>query len=58
MKKWDYTDFQTVLLAPVSFLERYKAEAAQFNVLLSYEEVGEFVPEFKAAEHKADSLRK
>ena len=57
MKKWNYIEFQTVLLAPVSFLERHKAEAAQFDVLLSYEEVGDFVPEFKVAAQKADSLR-
>ena len=52
MKPWRYVDFQTVLLAPVSFIRRHPAEVSHFQLTISYEEVGAFAPEFAA---EADS---
>jgi hypothetical protein len=46
MTTWRYVDFQTVLLAPQSLLERCQAEAAHFDVVISYEQVMPFVPVF------------
>jgi hypothetical protein len=46
MSAWRYTDYEVVLLAPMSFLTRYPLEAAQFDFRLSYEDVGTFIPEF------------
>lgn len=46
MKRWRYVDFQTILLAPSAFVGRHHVEAASFDLVLSYEEVGSFVPEF------------
>jgi hypothetical protein len=46
MKEWRYCDFQTVLLAPVSFVARHPGDAAYFDLVISYEEVGAFIPEF------------
>ena len=47
MKAWRYVDFQLILLAPLAFVERYPVEAACFDLVLSYEDVGDFVPEFR-----------
>jgi hypothetical protein len=46
---WQYDPFQTVLLAPRTFISRWRAEAAQFDVLLTYEDVGLYIPEFADA---------
>ena len=51
MTSWRYIDFQTVLLAPFSFVQRHPCEASQFQLTLTYEEVGAFVPEFAAEVH-------
>ena len=44
-----HSDFQTVLLAPMSFHKRHTAEATLFDVFISYEEVARFLPAFSAA---------
>jgi hypothetical protein len=45
--KWlNYTDFETILLAPASFLISNAEAAAQFDRTLSYEAIAEFVPLF------------
>lgn len=46
---WRYVDYQIVLLAPVLFIARYPVEAAQFDLLISYEDVAAFIPEFAGA---------
>jgi hypothetical protein len=46
MKEWRYCDFQTVLLAPVSFVARHPCDIAHFDLVISYEEVSAFIPEF------------
>ena len=48
-KAWRYTDFELVLLAPLAFVARHQSEAAHFDIALTYEEVGTFVPAFAAA---------
>jgi hypothetical protein len=49
MKAWRYVDFQAILLAPSAFVCRHPAEAKNFDVVLLYEDVGAFVPEFASA---------
>ena len=49
MAAWRYVDFQTVLLAPVSFVARWPVEAAHFDLTMTYEEVGLYVPAFASA---------
>jgi len=44
-----HSDFQTVLLAPTSFRTRYAKESELFDVFISYEEVGQFLPSFAAS---------
>jgi hypothetical protein len=46
MATWRYVDFQTVLLAPASFIARHPTEAGHFELVISYEDVSAFVPEF------------
>ena len=46
MRPWRYVDFQTVLLAPSTFIDRPPVEVAHFDLALSYEDVTIFVPEF------------
>jgi hypothetical protein len=48
MRIWRYVDFQVVLLAPVSFISRYPTDACQFDIWISYEDVGVFIPEYLA----------
>jgi hypothetical protein len=56
MKAWRYVDFQTILLAPSAFVCRHPAEATSFDVVLLYEDVGAFVPEFATAASVVASL--
>lgn len=46
MAKWRYVDFQTALLTPQSVILRSATEVAHFDVILLYEEVARFVPDF------------
>ena len=41
-----HSDFQTVLLAPVSLRDRHAAESALFDIFVSYEEVERFLPAY------------
>lgn len=47
--KWRYVDYQTALIAPLSFLNRWPREVEQFDIAISYEEIANFVPEFGRA---------
>ena len=42
----NYDDWDTLLLAPASFCERYAVEAKKFGSFVSHEEVARFVPLF------------
>lgn len=54
--KLRYDDFQTVLLAPLSFQETFASECAHFDIMLPYEEIAGFVLEFrKALNEKRDA---
>ena len=43
-----YSDFDTVLIAPVEFLERNAEQAVHFGARFSHEEIAELIPEFGA----------
>ncbi len=43
---WRYSDFQTALIAPFSFIERWPAEVAHFDFTVSYEDISAFIPAF------------
>lgn len=45
-----HCDFQTILLAPTSFQARYEADAALFDIFISYEEAARFLPSFQGAQ--------
>jgi hypothetical protein len=45
--KLRYVDFQIVLIAPTSFIERWPREVQQFDIAISYEDISTFIPEFK-----------
>jgi hypothetical protein len=45
----NYSDFEVLLLAPAEFIDRYSECAAQFDRVITYEEIGQFVPLFRAA---------
>ena len=49
MVPWRYADFQTVLLAPAAFISLHQAEAAHFDLRLTYEEVSAWIHEFTIA---------
>lgn len=53
-QKWlNYSDFETILLAPESFAKSNKDAASQFDRFLSYEEVARFAPLFGQAIREA-----
>lgn len=43
-----YEDWETVLVAPQSFYERYAKDAGKFGRFISHEELANFIPEFGA----------
>lgn len=45
----NHSDFATVLLATSSFRARFPADCELFDVFISYEDIGTFVPEFRTA---------
>lgn len=44
-----YDDFATILLAPLTFIQRNAEATAQFDTLLSYEELADFIPLYAAS---------
>jgi hypothetical protein len=44
----NYTDFQTVLIAPNSFRAQNQKKSDLFHCFISYEDIGRFIPEFIA----------
>jgi hypothetical protein len=46
MSKWQYVEFQTVLIAPLSVIERSPLEIGHFDITISYEDISKFVPPF------------
>ena len=42
----DYSDFETVLIAPRDFYERYKSDAVKFDQFISHEDISAYVPMF------------
>ena len=49
MSKWRYRDYQLVLIAPLSLIERSSSEVTYFDLTISYEEIGTFLPDFRHA---------
>ena len=48
--RWlEHRDFETVLLAPCSFIEQNESESSQFDRSITYEEIASFVPLFSAS---------
>jgi hypothetical protein len=47
-KYGNYDDWDTLLLAPVSFYNRCEMDARKFGCFVSHEEVAEFVPLFRS----------
>jgi hypothetical protein len=45
---YDYVDFQTVLMAPQSFIDAWAPQVAHFDVVITHEALSKFVPEFAA----------
>ncbi len=48
-KYGDYEEWETVLVAPLSFYERNQYEARKFNRYISHEEIAAHIPEFRVA---------
>jgi len=42
----NYSDFQTVLIAPLQFYDRNRKHAKLFDVYISHEEISQYIPEF------------
>ena|ERR1039458_9411643 len=51
---WRYVDFQIALIAPSSFIARSPGEAEHFDIVISYEEISKFIPEFRQALSNAE----
>lgn len=45
-KYQSYTDYQTVLVAPIQFRERNQSQAAIFDCFIAHEEIADFIPLF------------
>ena len=43
----DYTDFETILISPLSFRSRNKMRCDLFGCYISYEDISEFIAEFR-----------
>ncbi|MES2136885.1 MAG: hypothetical protein V4502_07490 [Pseudomonadota bacterium] len=57
-KDWlDYSDFEVLLLAPADFIRSHPDCVAQFDRVMTYEEVGRFVPLFQEALSPLPPLR-
>lgn len=52
----NYSDFETIILAPEEFLKRHPDCVAQFDRSLTYEQVARFAPLFAAALEKTDQM--
>jgi hypothetical protein len=50
MATYNYSDFQTVLIAPQAFLDAWPHQVAQFNIVISHEALAKFVPEFSVGD--------
>ena len=42
----DYSDFETMLIAPLAFKREHQTKASLFDRYISYEEIARFIPEF------------
>jgi hypothetical protein len=49
MSKLRYVDYQVALIAPLAFLKVSSSEIEHFDFAISYEDIGDFIPEFKHA---------
>jgi hypothetical protein len=49
MSKWRYVDYQIALIAPLSIIKRSPREVEHFDIAIPYEDIGNFVPEFRHA---------
>ena len=49
----DYEEWETILVAPISFYERNQYEARKFNRFVSHEEIAMHIPEFRVAAEQA-----
>jgi hypothetical protein len=49
MSAWRYVDFQTALIAPRSLIARSSLEVSHFDLVMPYENIAAFVPEFLVA---------
>ena len=50
LNQWKYldcSDFETILIAPSNFVQFNKSQCGLFGCQLSYEEIGDFIPEFR-----------
>jgi hypothetical protein len=45
-RSYKYNDYQTVLIAPQSFVSAWPDEVSFFNVVIFHEDIAAFVPEF------------
>jgi hypothetical protein len=57
MNKWDYKAFRTVLIVRLEFALRHPCEIKHFDVVVNYEDIGKFVPEFGSATRNPTSNR-
>ncbi|MCF8469931.1 MAG: hypothetical protein K9G30_04045 [Parvibaculum sp.] len=48
-KYLNYEDYQTVLIAPNSFREKFRTECEAFEVHISYENIAKSIPEYSTA---------
>lgn len=48
-KYGNYTDFETVLVAPLHFFQRNESGARLFDRFISHEDIGDFIPAFGSA---------
>ena len=42
----NYTDFETILISPLSFRDKNRMRCDLFDCYISYEDLSEFIPEF------------
>jgi hypothetical protein len=49
MVKWKHADSEVALMAPLSHIANHPIEAGHFDFVITYEEVGMYVSEFKDA---------
>jgi hypothetical protein len=53
----NYQDFETILIAPIAFMEKYRDSCDHFDSFIPYEDIAAFIPEYQIPRRSPKSAR-